>query len=184
MPIDWGSQDIDCPLIVIVPKFRSRKRAPMLPLFGEGGSAFLGAPSGSAARAMHFGVLAIVLMVVSLLLLKKLRGARELDYSAPVRIFLRETENRYRFIGPAELWYSIPLLAVLAVTGGLCVVDACIPHLFKESQIEPLLAAYGLFFAAVCALGYYFTYKDWKRGRGRILEDVRRMRHALESQPD
>lgn len=143
-----------------------------------------GFPSISTARAVHYGALAVVFMVVGILLIKKLHDARELDYSAPVRTFLRQTENRYRFYGPLERCYSIPLLAALAVTGGFFVVDALVPRYFGESQIQPLLVAYGLFFVSVCVMGFFFTYKNWKRDKGMLLEEVRRMLQALESQPD
>jgi hypothetical protein len=63
-------------------------------------------------------------------------------------------------------------------------VDAFVPRYFGASQIRPLLVAYGLFFVSVCGMGFFFTYKNWKREKGMILEEVRRMRQALESQPD
>jgi hypothetical protein len=144
----------------------------------------LGPAPISTARAAHYGTLALVFMVVGSLSIKKLHDARELDYSAPVRTFLQQTENRYRFFGLPELCYSIPLLAALAVTGGFFIVDAFVPRYFGESQIQPLLVAYGLFFLSVCGMGFFFTYKNWKRDKGVIRAEVRRMRQALESQAD
>jgi len=32
--------------------------------------------------------------------------------------------------------------------------------------------------------GFYCSYGDWKRDKGRIFEDIGRMRRELESQPD
>jgi hypothetical protein len=63
-------------------------------------------------------------------------------------------------------------------------VDAFIPRHLAESQRAALVGAYGLFFAAVCWMGFYFSYKNWKRDKGRIFEDIRRLRQELESRPD
>jgi hypothetical protein len=145
-------------------------------------SFFLGSSSGSPSRAIHFGVLAAIFLLLSILMLRKLHSIRALDYSMPVRGFLAETECRYRFLRFSDLWYVIPLVLVIAVTGGLAVVDALIPRYFLESQRALVLAVYGLFFAAICCMGYYFSYQNWKRDKGGILEDIRRMRRELGSE--
>ena len=70
------------------------------------------------------------------------------------------------------------------MTGGFFVVDALVPRYLSESQIRPLLVAYGLFFVSVCVMGFFFTRKNSKRDKGMILEEIQRMSQALESQPD
>jgi hypothetical protein len=145
-------------------------------------SFFLGSSSGSPSRAIHLGVLAAIFLLLSILMLRKLHSIRALDYSKPVRAFLAETEGRYRFLGGLELWYTIPLLLVIAVSGGLYVVDALIPRYYMASRRAPVLAIYCLFFVAVCCMGYYFSYQNWKRDKGGIFEDIRRMRRELGSE--
>ena len=135
----------------------------------------VGANSGVPSRAIRLGVLASALMVVGSLLIRKLRAMRALDYTKPVRSFLEETEDRYRFMRPADMWYSIPLLLVLAVTGGFSVVDSLIPRYFTKLQLKPIVAAYGFFFAAVCGLGYHFSHKNWRSLRG-VLEPAHSLR--------
>jgi hypothetical protein len=154
-------------------------------IFAVGGAAFfVGSSSGSPSRAIHMGMLATILMLVSILLLKKLHSIRAQDFSAPVHDVLAESEKRYRFIRPLDLWYSIQLLLVLAVTGGSSVIDSLIPRYFMETQRTTILTAYSCFFAVVCCMGFYFSYKNWKRDKGGIYQDIRRMREELESQPN
>jgi hypothetical protein len=142
----------------------------------------VGLAGAVSSRAVHLGVLAAILLLLSILALRRLGSIRGLDYAAPVRLFLVQTENRYRFIRPVDLAYSIPLLLVLGTTGGFAVVDSLIPRRLAESQLPLLLTVYGLFFAAVCSMGVYFTYKNWKRDKGRVFDDVRRIRRELESE--
>jgi hypothetical protein len=73
-----------------------------------------------------------------------------MDYSLPVRLFLAGAVQRYRFVRLLDLCHSIPLLIVLAVTGGFSVVESLIPYLFGESETVNVLGGYGAFFAAVC----------------------------------
>lgn len=166
---------------------RSRKAMPFYliaaVLYGVGCvSFFLGSSSGSPSRAIHLGVLAAIFLLLSILILMKLHSIRALDYSMPVRTFLAETENRYRYLRLSELCYMIPLLLVLAVTGGAFVVDALIPRYFLESRRAHVLAVYSLYFAAVCCMGFYFSYRNWKRDKGGIFADIRRMRRELGSE--
>jgi hypothetical protein len=87
----------------------------------------------------------------------QLRALRAVDYSSPVKTFLAESEKRYRFIRPIDLSYSIPLLIVLAVTGGLFLADALVPRYVGEGGRGTVLLVYGAFFVAVCGMGYYFS---------------------------
>lgn len=143
---------------------------------------FFGIASIPTTLAAHYGSLTIVFMVIAILGVKKVRQMRGLNYSAPVNTFLLQTERRYRFMGPLEIAYSVPLLAIMAITGGLLVINAFVPRLVSEDNRVLLITAYGLFFLAVCAMGFGLTYINWKREKGSILDEIRRMRKTLESQ--
>jgi hypothetical protein len=41
---------------------------------------------------------------------------------------------------------------------------------------------YGLFFVGVCCMGFYFSYRNWKRDKGVILEEIQQMRRELGSE--
>ena len=143
---------------------------------------FLGSSSGYTSRAINYGVLAAILMLVSILMTKKLHSIRALDYSKPVLASLAETQDRYRFLRPWDFGYMIPLLLVLAVTGGLSLAASLIPRYFAESQRITVWIVYGLFFVGVCCMGFYFSFKNWKLDKGGILEEIQRMRRELGSE--
>jgi hypothetical protein len=148
--------------------------------FAFGCLAFLlGFSSGSATRAIHYGVLAAIMMLICMLMARRLRAARALDYSRPVLAFLAETQDRYRFLRGWDYAYVIPIVLVLGITGGLAVADSLIPRFVAESQRIVIWAIYGLFFIGVCCFGSYFSYRNWKRDKGAIVEEIRRMRHEL-----
>jgi hypothetical protein len=121
-----------------------------------------------------------VFLLLSLLLAAKARSLGQMDYSRPVTAFLAEAEKRYRFIGPAELAYSIPLLIVLAVTGGRVAVDMLVPRYIGAEDLGSVVLGYAVFFLTVCGLGYYFTYRNWQKAKGRIWSDIRRMRQEMQ----
>jgi hypothetical protein len=144
---------------------------------------FVGSSSGSAERATHFGVLAAIFMTVGALMLRNIHTIRRLDYSLPVHEFLAGTLQRYRFMRLLDLCYSIPLLIVLAVTGGFFIVSVMVPQYFEASKTVAVVIVYAIFFAGVCCMGFYFTYKNWRRDKGGIFEEIQRIRRELESPP-
>lgn len=161
-----------------------------LPLFGVAAILFsLGAVAtlagaGPGSRTGHYAILATVFLLNTGLLARKLGQIRRVDYSAPVRTFLVQTERRYRLVGLQEFVYAVPLLLTLGVTGGLVVVDMLVPRHVGWSHLTTVIAGYIVCFLAVCAAGSLFTYLDWKRDKGPVFEEIRQMRHALESNGD
>jgi hypothetical protein len=126
------------------------------------------------------GALATVFLTVCALMLMKIRTLRQLDYSLPVLEFLDGALRRYQFIRPLDLLYVIPLLIGIGVSGGFYVVSVMTPRYFAENHTFAVVVVYGLFFACVCCTGWYFSWKNWRRDKGGIQEEITHMRRELE----
>ncbi len=157
------------------------------PLHAVAGLAFLAggvlsvrsvSPAGSSS--LHLVVLGGVFLLLAALLAAKARSLARMDYSKPVKTFLAEAERRYRFLRPSELVYSVPLLLLLAATGGRVLLDRLVPRYVGVDGRGVVIALYAVFFLAVCGMGYYFTYQNWQRANGRIWADIRRTREEME----
>jgi hypothetical protein len=145
-----------------------------------GGLTLASVTPAAGSRALHFGVLGGVFLLLALLFRGKVRSLARTDYSRPVKVFLAEAERRYRFMRPVDLAYAIPLLLVLALTGGRLVVGRLVPRYVEVDDAAIVVWAYALFFLAVCGLGCYFTYRNWQKENGAIWAEIRRMRREME----
>lgn len=158
------------------------------PLYASAAAAFLAGSAltlfsvapAAGPRAMHLAVLGAVFLVVVVLLHSKARAIARIDYSKPVTEFLADAERRYRPMRAVELSYAIPLLLLLALTGGRLVVAVFIPRYIDPGRAAVVIMVYAAFFLLVCGLGCYFTYKNWQRESRAILVEIRRMRQEME----
>lgn len=57
-------------------------------------------------------------------------------------------------------------------------------RLFMSRYVDPrhypvIIVLYCLFYLLVGAMGFYFTYRNWKRDKAPLLEEIRRREDAL-----
>lgn len=164
---------------------RARKAKPFYAIaavtFLAGSALTLGSLAPAAgSRALHMAVLGGIFLLVGFLLHARARSLARMDYSRPVKEFLAGAEQRYRFMRPVDLSYSIPLLLVLALTGGRLVLDVLIPRYVGPGDAAVVVWAYAAFFLGVCGFGYYATYRNWRKEHAAIWAEIRRMREEME----
>lgn len=123
-------------------------------------------------------LIAVVYAIVATLALRKVHQLKGVNYTRPTGEFLREARNRYRFWGWKETLAAIPGLALLAVGGGL-VVQRMAEKYFDLAGQAVVLWVYAAFFALVVILGFLFAWSDWKRSKGKIMAEIRRMESEL-----
>jgi hypothetical protein len=95
---------------------------------------------------------------------------KNVDYTAPSTVFLRDAEQRYRFMTPVDWLITVPMLILFITSGGIVVHSTFIRY-FGDSLI-PLFIYLG-FMVMVVAFGFWASYKDWEKDKGWMLRKIR-----------
>lgn len=146
--------------------------------------AFLGTlcfpPAGlRPSRLLFGGVLAAVYVVNAALLGRRLRQLARIDYAESLRSFLDKAAQRHRFMGPQECWLVGLGLILLGVVGGVYVEDNLVRRYMGPEHQSLGIGLYCLGYVLVCAAGFTFTYRNWKRDKAPLLAEVRKMKAEL-----
>lgn len=131
------------------------------------------------SRLLFGGVLAAVYVVNATLIGKRLRQLAQIDYAASLRSFLDGAEQRHRFMGPPECWLAGSGLILLGVVGGVYLEDSLIPRYLEPEHQTFGIALYGSGYLLLCAAGFAFTYRNWKRDKAPLLAEIRKMKAEL-----
>lgn len=131
------------------------------------------------ARLLLGGVLAAVYLLNATLLGRRLLQLTRIDYTESLRAFLDKAEARHRFMGPQECWLAGSGLLVLGVSGGLYFDDALLRRYVDPEHQALGIALYCLWYLLVCAAGFTFSYRNWKRDKAPLLEEIQRIKAEL-----
>lgn len=136
----------------------------------------------SVARPLFWGSLAGVYVLVTAGVLWRLRRLGEIDYAAPTREFLARAERRYRFMG---LWGHITGTVgclLLGAAAGPYVVNLMLSRYVGPQHRATVITWYCILYAAVCVMGFVFTYLDWRRDRKPLWHATRQMLAELDAE--
>ena len=129
-----------------------------------------------ASRIVHQGVLLVAFSVVLLSLRQRIVALARVDYSQPVKAFLEGALRLHR-LGPAtwgEYAVAIVGLIVLWLSGGYVLYEVYFTRL-DSARVPMALGLYTLGFVGVVVMGCYFTWKNWQRDKGAVVEEIRRL---------
>ena len=143
--------------------------------------ALLGFPAATVrpARLWFGGVLAAVYLLNAVLLGRRLWQLARIDYAESLRSFLDKAEARHRFMGPQERWLAGSGLLVLGVVSGVYFHDALLRRYLDPEHGALGIALYCLGYLAVCAAGFTFTYRNWKRDKAPLLAEIQQLKQEL-----
>jgi hypothetical protein len=123
-----------------------------------------------------FGILVLGFVLILGFMFRKYLAYKKIDYTAPSTTFLKKASQRYMFMPPADLIISILLLIIL-VTGGAIIVYSSFNRYFPGSYIP--LIIYFIIMASAVVVGFWSSYKNWKRDKGPVLEKIRQMQQEF-----
>lgn len=132
------------------------------------------------SRIVHQGVLLVVFGGLLLALRQRIGALTRVDYSQPVKAFLEGALRLHR-LGPAT-WgeYTVTILGliVLWLSGGYVLYEVYFTRL-DPGRVPMALGLYTLGFMGVVVMGCYFTWKNWQRDKGPVVDEIRRLQAAL-----
>ena len=102
---------------------------------------------------------------------------RKVNYGDPVKTFLKKAALRHRFMAPKDLFIVLPLLG-LFVSGGFIIVRFSFMKYFTSTLIPEIV--YCLMMAAAIGIGFWSSYKNWKRDKGHLLDEINRRLQEFE----
>lgn len=148
------------------------------------GLAFVGtwlAPDGSLHlhRALHQGALFAAFVYITIGLSGKMWHLSRIDYTQSARSFLDEAEQRYIFMRRRDYVVMFCGLLLLGVASAPYVLGVFVSRYTNRGHYPVAVVLYCLFYLLVCAVGLYFTRRNWKRDKAPLLEDLRRMKDTL-----
>jgi hypothetical protein len=123
-----------------------------------------------------FGILVLGFVLILGFMFWKYMAYKKIDYTAPSTIFLKKASQRYRFMPVSELIISGPLLMIL-VTGGAIIVYSSFNRYFPGSYIP--LIIYFIIMASAVIVGFWSSFKHWKRDKKPILGKIRQMQREF-----
>jgi hypothetical protein len=127
-------------------------------------------------------VLLAVFLYITLGLRKKLWELSKVDYTRPARSFLEEAERRYVFMSFRDYLVALVGLVLLGCASAPYVVGLFLSRYVDARHCSAVIVLYCLFYLLVCAMGFYFTYQNWKRDKAPLLEEIRRWENALQEE--
>ena len=131
------------------------------------------------SRLLFGGVLAAVYVMNATLLGRRLRQLARIDYAESLRSFLDKAEQRHRFMGPQECWLAGSGLILLGVVGGVYVEDNLVRRYMDPEHQSLGIALYCVGYLLVCAAGFTFTYRNWRRDKAPLLAEIQKMKAEL-----
>jgi hypothetical protein len=133
-------------------------------------------------RTLHQGVLFAAFVYITVGLKKKLWDLSKVDYTRPASSFLEEAERRYVFMRPRDYVIMICGLLLLGVGSAPYVLGVFLSRYVDRSHDHAAVVLYCLFYLLLCAMGFYFTWRNWRRDKASLLADIHTMRDALEGE--
>ncbi len=131
------------------------------------------------SRLLFGGVLAAVYLLNAVLMGRRLRHLARIDYAASLRVFLDEAVQRHRFMGLKEFCLMSVALIVLGVASGMYVDDSLIRRFVTPEYRALGMAVFCLLFLLVCVAGLGVTYRNWKRDKAPLLNEIQKMKMEL-----
>lgn len=131
--------------------------------------------AGPASRVLLWGSLAGIYLLLTIGFLRHLRRLAEIDYTAPTRQFLAIAEQRYRFMRPKDYLVSAVGCLFLGIVAGIYVVQLMTDRYFGPEHRTLIMILYGVFYIGLCAMGFTFSYHDWRRDKRPLWLEIRRM---------
>ena len=131
------------------------------------------------SRLLLGGVLAAVYVMNAILLGRRLRQLAQIDYTGSLRSFLDKAEQRYRFMGPQEYWLAGSGLILLGVVGGVYFEDNFVRRCMDPEHQAFGIAIYSLGYLLVCAAGFTFSYRNWRRDKAPLLAEIQKTKAEL-----
>ncbi len=134
----------------------------------------------SAGMGNFRGALSLCLWFIVFLSFKKINQLKKIVYDEPIKTFLDKAEKRYQFYG-MESWI-ISTVGLLALY--LAAMIFVVPYLQVIFSIEAkltMLLLFTLFYIGICIAGFYFTYKDWERGKKSFWLNIKKMKQELDA---
>jgi len=104
---------------------------------------------------------------------------KKVDYGEPAVGFLKHALARYRFISPVDLIITTPML-LLFITGGYLIVQSSFLKYMENTRIP--VAIYLVIMLAAVAIGYWASYKNWKRHKKPLQEEIMKRLKEFEGQ--
>ncbi|UCD28852.1 MAG: hypothetical protein JSV03_17545 [Planctomycetota bacterium] len=136
-------------------------------------TSLLPSTSPSAGDVVFRVVVFANFLLITVLLLRKLRHLSEIDYAAPMRQFLEATERRYRFMRPWDYLIIIVGCVLLGSVTGIHVVNVMMERYFGPEHLTLIIVSYCVFFTGLCVMGLVFTYLNWKRDKRQLWLEIR-----------
>lgn len=103
----------------------------------------------------------------------RFRWFSAVDYAAPTTVFLKDAEQRYKYMTTPDWLITVPLIALFVAGGGI-VVGASFSRYF-DSIVIPVFVYLGIMVLAV-SVGFWAGYKNWVRYKGGMLDKIRKMK--------
>lgn len=135
----------------------------------------------AASRVLFSGVLSGIYLLLTIGLFWQLRRLKEIDYAVPTRQFLAAAEHRYRFMRSKDYLVSAVGCLLLGIVAGFFLVERLIPHYLGPQHRELMIAVYAVSYLGLCAMGFLFTYRNWRRDKRALWLESRRMLAELDS---
>jgi hypothetical protein len=135
-----------------------------------------------ALRVVYQAVLLAAFVHITLALRRKLWELSKVDYTRPVRSFLEEAERRYIFMSFRDYLVALVGLLLFGVASGPYVVGLFLSRYVNPRYYPVVIVLYCLLYLLICAMGFYFTYRNWKRDKAPLLEEIRKREKALQEE--
>lgn len=124
---------------------------------------------------LFWGSLAGIYVLVTVGVVWAQRHLGKISYSLPTRQFLAVTERRYRFMRLRDYALAGVGCLLLGVAAGPYVVNLLTRRYFGAEYQTLIVVTYCALYVALCAMGFVFTYRNWKRDRRPLWLAVREM---------
>ncbi|MBP7937300.1 MAG: hypothetical protein KA354_21865 [Phycisphaerae bacterium] len=135
-----------------------------------------------ASEVLFWGVLTAVYFLLATVLLHRLRQMAKIDYASTTRQFLAAAEQRYAFMRPRDYWLAGVGCLLLGVVAGAFVVNLMTRRYFGPEHHTLILVLYAVSYLGLCAMGFTFTYRNWKQRQRALWLELRQMLAEFDQQ--
>ncbi len=134
----------------------------------------------SAGTGNFRGVLSLFFWLIVFLSFKKINQLKKIVYDEPIKTFLDKAEKRYKFYG-MESWIISTVGLIALYVAAMMFVVPYLQVIFSIESKLTMLILFTLFYMGVCIAGFYFTYKDWERGKKSFWLTIKKMKQELDA---
>ncbi|HOW71452.1 MAG TPA: hypothetical protein PKY77_12685 [Phycisphaerae bacterium] len=128
-----------------------------------------------ASEVLFWIVLTAIYFLLTTALLRRLRRMAKIDYTSPTRQFLAAAEQRYAFMRPEDYWVAGVGCLLLGVVAGTFVVNLMTRRYFGPEHHTLIMVLYAVSYLGLCAIGFTFTYRNWKQSQRALWFELRQM---------